>query len=109
LPQLGQVRWGSVLMTLTVLQRQSEPKATPRATEWCESGQHSPWQTVVSLHKQLRVSLYYRVKHVSEQNSYRWCPAASGVDNDFRGWGGSKLTAVNRRLPGRRNRAVVRR
>src|SRR5271165_4095055 len=36
--------------------------------------------------------------HVSEQNSYRWCPAASRVDNEFRRRGGSKLTAVNRRL-----------
>jgi hypothetical protein len=30
LPQLGQVRWGSVLTDLTVLQ----PKATPGSTEW---------------------------------------------------------------------------
>jgi hypothetical protein len=30
LPQLGQVRWGSVLMDLTVLWSQSEPKATSR-------------------------------------------------------------------------------
>jgi len=36
LPQLGQVRWGSVLMGLTALQPHSEPKATPRSTEWCE-------------------------------------------------------------------------
>jgi hypothetical protein len=56
LPQLGQVRWGSVLMALTVLQPQSEPKATPRSTEWRESGQHSP--TVVPVHKQLRVPLF---------------------------------------------------
>src|SRR6516162_2703372 len=34
LPQLGQVRWGSVFMVLTVLQ----PKETPRSTEWCEIG-----------------------------------------------------------------------
>ena len=58
LPQLGQVRWGSVLMGLTALQPQSEPKATPRSTEWCEIGQHGPWQTVVPFHKQLRVPLY---------------------------------------------------
>jgi hypothetical protein len=50
LPQLGQVRWGSALMDLTVLQSHSEPKATPRSTEWCESGKHSAWQTVVPLH-----------------------------------------------------------
>jgi hypothetical protein len=59
LPQLGQVRWGSVLMALTALQAHSEPKATPCAsTEWCKSGQHGPWRTVVPLHKQLRVTLY---------------------------------------------------
>jgi hypothetical protein len=56
LPQSGQVRWGSVLMALTVLQPQSAPKATPRSTGWCESGHHSP--TVVPVHKQLRVPLY---------------------------------------------------
>jgi len=33
LPQVGQVRWGSVLMALTILQPQPEPKATPRSTE----------------------------------------------------------------------------
>jgi len=41
LPQLEQVRWGSVLMDLTALQPQPEPKATPRSTEWCEIGRHS--------------------------------------------------------------------
>jgi len=50
LPQLGQVRWGSALMDLPVLRR-SDPKTTPRSTEWCESGQHGPWQTVVPFHK----------------------------------------------------------
>jgi hypothetical protein len=55
LPQVGQVRWGSVLMALTALQLQPEPKATPRSTQWCEIGQHSDWQTVVTFHKQLRV------------------------------------------------------
>jgi hypothetical protein len=58
LPQLGQVLWGSVLMDLTVLWPQSEPIATPRSSEWCEIGRHGPWQTVVPLHKQLRVPLY---------------------------------------------------
>ena len=57
LPQLGQVRWGSVLMDLTALQPQSEPKATPRSTEWCEIGQHGAWHTVVPLHEQSRVPL----------------------------------------------------
>jgi hypothetical protein len=54
LPQLGQVRWGSVLMVLTVLQ----PQTTPRSTEWREIGQHGFWQTVLPLHKQLRIALY---------------------------------------------------
>jgi hypothetical protein len=40
LPQLVQVRWGSVFMVLTVVQPQPEPKATPRSTEWCKTGQH---------------------------------------------------------------------
>src|SRR5260221_6095791 len=47
LPQLGQVRWGSVLMTLTALQPQPGPKATPRSAQWCQIGKHGPWQTVV--------------------------------------------------------------
>jgi len=58
LPQIEQMRWGSVLMDLTVLQPQSEPKATPRSTDWCEIGRQGPWQTVVPFHKQLRVPLY---------------------------------------------------
>ena len=36
---------------LTALQPQSELKTTPRSTEWCESGQQGPWQTVVPFHK----------------------------------------------------------
>jgi hypothetical protein len=38
LPQIEQVRWGSVLMGLTAFQ----PKATPRSSEWREIGQHGP-------------------------------------------------------------------
>jgi len=45
-------------MALTALQPDSEPKAAPLSTEWCESSQHSAWQIVVPLHKQLRVPLY---------------------------------------------------
>jgi hypothetical protein len=40
LPQLGQVRLGSVLMALPAVQPQPELKATPRSTERCEIGQH---------------------------------------------------------------------
>ena len=42
LPQLGQVRWGSVLIGLTVLWSQSEAKVTPRSSEWREIGSHDP-------------------------------------------------------------------
>jgi len=47
-----------VLMPLTALQPQPERKTMPRSPEWCESGQHGPWQTVVPLHKQLRIALF---------------------------------------------------
>jgi hypothetical protein len=57
LPQLGQVRWNSVLMALTALQPQPEPKIKPRATEWCEIGRHGHWQTVVPFHKPKACSL----------------------------------------------------
>jgi hypothetical protein len=51
LPQLGQVRLSSAFMGLTALLSQCEPKATPRFTEWCDIGQHGPWQTVIPFHK----------------------------------------------------------
>ena len=47
-------------MDLTVLQAQSEPKATPRSTEWCESSQHGSWHPVVLFHKQLRKEVEFR-------------------------------------------------
>jgi hypothetical protein len=47
LPQLGQVRWGFVIIALATLQSQPQPKATPRSTEWCEIGQQGFWHTVV--------------------------------------------------------------
>jgi len=57
LPQLGQVRWVFVLIVLTALQPQREPKAAPRSTEWCEIGKQGFWHPVVSLHEQSRVLL----------------------------------------------------
>ena len=56
LPQLGQVRWGSVLIFLTILPR-PQPKAAPRSAEQCEPGQHSSWRTVFLLHEQSSVAL----------------------------------------------------
>jgi hypothetical protein len=93
LPQLGQVRWGFVIMALTTLQPQSEPKATPTSTEWCEIGLHSAWHSVVRFHKRMRYIT--PLNHVSEQIFYRWYPAASRVDNDFGRRDSSKLTAVS--------------
>jgi hypothetical protein len=45
-------------MALAALQPQPGPKATPRSTQWREIGRQGPWQTVVPLHKQLRIPLY---------------------------------------------------
>jgi hypothetical protein len=42
LPQLGQVRWGPVLMGLSALQPEFEPKATPRSTKGCQKRQARP-------------------------------------------------------------------
>jgi hypothetical protein len=36
-----------MFMALTALQPQPEPKATPRSAQWCQIGEHGPWQTVV--------------------------------------------------------------
>jgi hypothetical protein len=58
LPQLEQVRWGSVLMALTALQSQSEPKTRQHSTKWWEIDQHGTWQTVLPFQKQLHVPLY---------------------------------------------------
>src|SRR6201996_4499847 len=68
LPQLGQMRWGSVLMRLTTHRPQSEPKTTPRSTEWCESGQQRPWQTIVPFHK-LCVPLYVLPVVIEKKNT----------------------------------------
>jgi hypothetical protein len=58
LSQIEQMRLSSVFIGLPVLLPQSEPKATPRSTEWCEIGRHGPWHTVVPFHKQLGIPLY---------------------------------------------------
>jgi len=41
LPQLGQVRWGSVLMLLIAVQSQPQWNTKPRSTERCETEQRS--------------------------------------------------------------------
>src|SRR5262252_3038005 len=57
LPQLGQVRWGSVLMALTALQSQRQPQQYHARTKWCEIGQHGPRQAVVPWHEQSRLTV----------------------------------------------------
>jgi len=55
LPQLGQVRWGSVLMALTAFQPQSESKANTALHRGVRNRPARPWQTVVPFHEQSRV------------------------------------------------------
>jgi hypothetical protein len=92
LPQVGQVRWGCVLIVLTALQSQPELKATPRSTKWCEIGQHSAWHSVVRFTSNRVFRNTSALNRVSEQNSCRSCHAAFRFDNELRRWGGSKLT-----------------
>jgi hypothetical protein len=42
LPQLGQVRWNSVLIVLAALQLHAQPRARPGSAERREIGQHGP-------------------------------------------------------------------
>ena len=56
LPQLGQVRWGSVFMDLTVLQPQFERKPTAHSTFT------APDKAIVPFHKQMRLHLSQRFK-----------------------------------------------
>jgi hypothetical protein len=58
LPQLGHVRWGSVLTDLTALQLHSQPETTPLSTDWCEIGQQSAWHILVPLRKQSQTTLH---------------------------------------------------
>jgi hypothetical protein len=51
LPQLGQVRWASVLIVLTALQGDLS-RQRDHAPKRCEIGQHGSWQTIVPFHKQ---------------------------------------------------------
>ena len=64
LPQLGQVRWASVLTVLAALQLQAQPRARPGSTERREIGQHGPWQTIVAFHKEFRVSPTITVENI---------------------------------------------
>ena len=57
LPQLGQVRWGSVLIFLTTSPR-PQPKASPRSAERCELGQHSSWRTVFPVARAIESCAY---------------------------------------------------
>src|SRR5262249_15676572 len=72
LPQLEQVRWSSVLMDLTVLRLQSEPKTTARSTPVVGNrparslANCSPVPQAIACFRDLSA-----FDHVSEQNSCR--------------------------------------
>jgi hypothetical protein len=54
LPQLGQVRWGSVIMALTALQPHSEPKATHAPRSGAKAASMVPGKLLSLFHEQLR-------------------------------------------------------
>ena len=87
LPQLGQVRWGFVLMGLTVLQSQPESKATPTSNECAKSGQHVPWQIICPV-SQAIASSFRVARHITFRNRI---PIVGVLrrragDNDLRRW-----------------------
>jgi len=70
-------------MGLTALQTLSELKATPRSGEWCEIGHTAPGKLLSRCTSNCVLRYTSPSNHVSEQNSYRWGPAASRADNDL--------------------------
>jgi hypothetical protein len=72
LPQLGQVRLGSVLIGLTALQPHSERKAMPRSNQRCEIARQGHQAKLFSRSTSNCVFAYLSPsKHISEQNSNR--------------------------------------
>jgi hypothetical protein len=55
LPQLGQVRWGSVFMELTALQRNLSGNQRRAPSSGAKSAFTAPGKAVIPVHKQLRV------------------------------------------------------
>src|ERR1700737_3508351 len=84
-------------MLVAALQLQSEPKGRPRSAQWCQIGQHGPWQTVVPVPRAIASSF-----RVALQIAFRnKIPVAHvlrrpGLITSF-GYGAvQKLTAVSR-------------
>jgi hypothetical protein len=93
LPQLGQVRWGSLLMDLPVLRPQSEP--TSRSIEWCEIVQRHPLANVgpasiaslfLSQGYQIRAHIKIRDFEVQEFTSLAASPGSGPEPNAKRAW-----------------------
>jgi len=76
LPQLGQVRWGSVLMLLIAFQSHPQPETTPLSTALGILLFHCASNRVLGHTSALN--------RISEQNSWRSRFAVFRVDNDFR-------------------------
>ena len=94
LPQLGQVRWGPVLILPPVSRPQSETKRTPYAHQVAGTWPYSGWHPAVLLHGQSRVALRFRVIPYSGRNSFREPPPMRRADIELRRCRGSKITSV---------------
>jgi hypothetical protein len=88
LPQLGQVRWGSVLIVLTLPSTHSEPRKKHHAcTERCEIGQHGSLANCCPV-SQAIASSFRVARHIAFRNRI---PIAGVLrhrarDNDLRRW-----------------------
>jgi hypothetical protein len=67
LPQLGQVRWGSMLMILTALQ----PAEKARSHERPETEQHGAWHICCPVARVIAPRETSALNRISEQNSCR--------------------------------------
>jgi hypothetical protein len=85
LPQFGQVRWDSVLIVLTGLSAatSADSKATLHRVAQNRSARllANCWPVPQAI---ACSSIFSASNHVSEQNSYRSCPAAFRIDDNSR-------------------------
>jgi hypothetical protein len=68
LPQLGQMRRGSVLIVVTALQPQFEPKPTARSTECCKIGLRGPWQSCCPVPQAIACLLFTVARQIKFRN-----------------------------------------
>ncbi len=82
-------------MFLTALQPQSEPTAKPGSIEWCESSQHRPGILLSRFTSNRVFRDSSALNRVSEQNSHRYCPAASRIDKKLRRFASSGVALTH--------------